>query len=364
MIRFALALAILLALYVVGDFADRLNAYLDKPLWAILELYAFKSVVIVQQLLPAAMILGAAATASGIARHGEWTALRALGFGQSSFLLPALAAFGAIAVIGIAFDEFAVTRAGPIVDRLLVQKFNRWGDYRHFYFPARWQRVEGMFVFIRGDREMDGARLRDVTMFEVDSHFQLIRRVDTPLLRHLDGATWVAEDATTQRFHDDAAQALVREPSARIALPGTSSTTFAPRVGRPEYMRVSELLQQSDQRQQSSNATIRARLALHGRFAYPASGAIGTMVAMLLALRSRKSGQLVQALLETMGIVIGLYAALLISKGLAMGAHIPPPVAAWTPGILLASLGALLWWRSSSLGRSLRLRVRALFGTP
>ncbi len=192
-------LAGVVVIYVVIDFSDWLRVYVSHPWQDVAELYAWKSLVAAHQFAPAAMLLGAGATVTLLRRRGEWGAMQALGFSRASVVVP-LALVGVVAAGAlVAFDDLVVTRAGTRIDYLLVERFQRWGDFEAFYSPHRWFRVGAFVLNVRGGSAPDGA-LESVTAFELSPDFRLVRRVDAQRLVPGPGDTWSAQEAVERRF--------------------------------------------------------------------------------------------------------------------------------------------------------------------
>lgn len=148
-----------LTVFLVVDFVDRARAYSGEG-WvlAVLELYANKALVASQQLGPAALLLAAGTTVSGLRKRGEVTALGALTFGPSALYVP-IGLCALLACLGfVVFDETVVVGASRRVDEITTQRFNRWGDWRFYYSPKQWFRRGENVFFLRsgGPRRASG----------------------------------------------------------------------------------------------------------------------------------------------------------------------------------------------------------------
>lgn len=344
LLSFALVLVSVLVVFMVGDFADRLNAYLDKPAADVAALYWNKLLVAVHQLAPAAMLLAAGVAVSTLRRRGEWTAMQALGMSRWAVVAPIAACTLALSGSMVAFDEWVATRAGTRVDRMMVERFQRWGDFRFYYVPRQWFRVGDTVFYVRGESE--ATRLADVSIFWLDRDFRLARRVDAERVTSLGGPRWLAEGVVDRAFGVDGQSSRAVKPSLELELAGTGPDTFRVQTGRPEHMRVGDLLAQLEIRGKVGLPTERMLLALHNRFAYPATGFAATMLAVLLALRPGRRGHLTLALVEGLVVTLVLFGVILVGKSLVLGEHVPPAGAAWAPiaALLLASWAA--WWFS------------------
>ncbi len=338
------ALAALLVIFLVGDFADHLNAFLDRPAGDVALLYGHKLLVALHQLSPAAMLLAAAGAVSLLRKRGEWTAMRALGMSRWVIVAPIGACALAAAGLLVAYDEWVVTHSGTRVDRLMVERFQRWGDFRFYYFPKQWFRVGDWIFYVRGDSS--AVELRDVTLLEVDSAFRLVRRLDVDTLRHVDGSAWHLEGVAERRFDGEGASTLARHDGLGLRVPGSSADTFRIQAGRPELMRVQDLLSQLEIRGRVGLPTERLTLALHTRFAYPVTGGAAALLAVALALRRNRRGHLTVAIVEGLVVTLALFSMMLVGKALVLGEHLPAPVAAWAPALGLLGVSMAMWLRA------------------
>jgi lipopolysaccharide export system permease protein len=340
---FAGVLAAVLVIFLVGDFADRLGAYLDHPVADVAELYWNKLLVALQQLAPAAMLLSGGAAVSVLRKRGEWTAMRALGLSRAVIVAPVAAVTLSCAVALVAFDELVVTGAGPKVDAMMVSRFHRWGDFRLFYTPQQWFRLDKHLVQVRGG-EAAGV-LSDVSLYELDQGFRVLRRLDVAELRHLGGVEWEATGVSERRFPGPGEAPLTHHEALRLSLPGSRADSFRVRPGRPEFMPTSVLRTQLAVRAQVGLPTQPLVLALHNRFAYPATGFAATMLALALALRPGRRGHLTLALVEGLVVTMALFGLLLVGKVLVVADRVPAPVAAWAPTVALLLVSGAMWWR-------------------
>jgi lipopolysaccharide export system permease protein len=340
---FAGLLAGIALVYLVADFGDRLNVFLDKPLAAIAELYWHKLMQTSHQLAPAAMLLAAGATASVLRKSSEWTAIQSVGGSRWTLVGPVLACAALSAVGLVVFDERVVTKSGEKVDHMMLHVFGRWGDYGLYYLPKQWYRVGDAIVQVRGRDEQ--GRLSDVSLYHVDPRFQLAWRADAATMASLEGARWRLTDVTRRTFAADGALTSERFERLDVALEGSDPMSFAIRQGRPELMPTATLVEQQALRARVGLPSQQYQLALHNRFAYPFTGVAAALFALTLALRRGRKGYLTQALFEGLLVSVVLFSVSLVARGLVMGEHVPAWLAAWAPVVMLAGLGAALWWR-------------------
>lgn len=349
---FLLCLLGVTLVYLVADFGDRLNVFLNHPALLVAEFYWFKGLMTVHQLSPAAMLLAAGTTVSVLRRRAEWTAIQALGGSRWTIVAPILSAALVVAAGLVVFDEWVVTRAGERVDFLMVNRFGRWGDYGFFYFPKQWFRVGSDIVHVRGETEPSG-RLDDVTMYRLREGFQLAARIDARAIEPRGDDRWGLLDAVERRFEADGTSRVTRFPELVVTLKGSDPQTFRIRQGRPEQMRLRELREQQVIRARVGLPVERFWLAFHNRFAYPLTGVAAALLAMSLALRAGRRGHLTLALIEGLIVSLALFTFMLAGKALVLGEHVSPGVAAWTPIVGLVLLGAAMWlWAEGRFRRA------------
>jgi lipopolysaccharide export system permease protein len=328
-----------LVVFLVADFGDRLKAYLDRPMSDVALLYVYKTAITFGQLMPAAMLLAAGICITTLKRRGELDAMRALGISPVRVLVPLLWCTAPLAVGLVVFDERVASRAGASLDRLLVERFSTWGDYRLFHLPQQWLRL-GSDIFRVGRVDDDGT-LVDVSVLHLSPDFALERRTDAQVMRHLDGDRWQLTKSAVREFRDGAAH-LTRAESLELELPGAGADAFALKGGRPEQMSLSTLAAQERLRAAAGLPTLRYALARHGRFSYPLLGVIGTLLAACLALRSGRRPQLTVALVEGLAVAASLWGLLVIGRAMALADRLPPAVASWGPAVLLAAVAVVL----------------------
>lgn len=342
-----------LVIFLVGDLGDRWEMFLGKATADVVALYVNKLLVLVHQLAPVAMLLAAGATVSVVRKRGEWLAMQAVGASRWVVVAP-IAACAALLAVGVAaWGEWVVTKAGPEVDRLMVEKFRLWGDYRFFYFPQTWFRVGDTVFNVRGGTGDDGA-MRDVTVLKLSPSFELEARYDAEAFASLGGDRWKLTGVTGRRFLPTGEAPEVALDAMELEVRGTTPETFQLRVGRPELMPLAALAEQQRIRAGLGLPTDRFQLAMHERFSFPFVGWVAALLAAMLALRPGRKGHLTLTLVEGLGVTVALFSLLLVGKRLALAEHLPVGPAAWVPVMLplLAVLG--LWLRADG-----RLRWRA-----
>ena len=327
----------LITLFLVIDFGDWLRVYAGRPVGDVALLYWYRSHLAMVQFAPAALVLAAGLAVSTVRRRGEWTALRAVGASSAVVVRPIMV-FSIVASLGlVVFQEFVVSESGPKSDRVMLERFERWGDFGVVYSPRRWFRVGTSLLNVRG--EANPQRLEDVRLFQMGQHSELVSWVEAKRLTFVRQGRWQADDAT-ELFFDGANAHAGRSGSFELDLPLRPELTQLA-VGRPEWMPLTVLSKQvavMTELQLPSEAT---RFAIHQRWAAPAAAVLAALIVCLLGLKGQKGSSVPRTLVEAAALYGGLFVLGMISRSLAINGRLAPWMAAWLAPLVLVPV--VLW---------------------
>jgi lipopolysaccharide export system permease protein len=350
---FVVILFVLVAVFLVIDFVDRAKAY-TGPEWVkdVLILYGYKTVVAVQQLGPPALLLAGGAALSVLRKRGEVTALESLGFGWLAHFAPIALAALVLSAGLIAFDEWAVVKAGPRVDEITAKRFHRWGDWRFYFQPKQWFRIDDRIYYLRAGGADEG--FRDVTILRFTPSFGLVQRIDATSMVHQAEMRWRMSGVVERRFYEDGTSTLTQLENAVYDL-GAEKDAFRIRRGRPEQMRLAELREQVEARAEVGLPSSQFLLALHNRFAYPLAGVPAALLAVGLVLRPGRRASLTVAIAEGLLIAASLWGLMVVGRTLVLSDRLSPQLAAWLPPAVLLLVASAVWYlRESSRWRIAR----------
>jgi len=338
-VGFAGALTAVVLLFLAVDFAENASLFRGPGwLWLAAEVYANRAAAVAWQTAPAAMLLAAAVTASGLRRTSEYTALRALGLGPWRVAAPVLAvalvAGVAMAFLGDAVASGAAARA----DELVAQRLGGTAP-RRFRERKAWFRGQGLRRIYHLRETAAGGAFERVTVLELTPDFRLARRIDAERMEP--GATageWVLHQGTERRF---AGEDLHPEPFAerRYAF-GDGPGAFAVLPGRPGQMRAAVLSRQIGLRRALGLPVAEYVLEWHNKWAWPAAGIPAGLLALALALRRDRRGHFTAALLESVGVSLAFWLTHGLCFTLGLSGRLPAPLAPWIAAALFLAVGA------------------------
>lgn len=341
-LAFVGSLAAVVVLFLVVDFAENASVF-TGPGWvsAVLALYANRAAIVSYQTAPAAMLLAAAVTASGLRRTREYTALRALGLGPWRVALPVLSIAALVAAsVGWLGDAVVVEATGR-ADEIMATRFHRAGPFQRANERKRWFRGRGgrRIYHLRGGGE--GAGFEQVTVLELTGDFRLARRIDAARMSPGTVAgDWILGDVAERTFHDDGS-VVTTFTAQRTYRFDEDPGAFAVRAGRPAQMRRAVLGQQIALRRRLGLPIRDFALEWQNRIAYPLAGIPAGLLALGLALRRERKGHLTAALVEAVAVSLAFWGVQGICWSLGASGRLSPAVAAWIPDGLFLVAGVL-----------------------
>jgi lipopolysaccharide export system permease protein len=341
------ALASVVALFVAVEFADNSAAFRGAGGFsAALTVYLYRAAATAWQTAPAAMVLAASLTASGLRRTREYDAMRALGLGPWRVVLPVLAVAALLAGGMVIFDDLVAAGAAARADEIKAargrasESWSRWQE-RKTWFRGR----DGKRLYELRAAGPDGSFER-VTILYVGPSFRLERRLDAE--RMIPGAdgSWVLEEVEERGFGPDGTMTLERAPRRAYRF-DEDPMAFAVRPGWPAQMRRAVLAEQVAVRARLGLPTAEYAVELYRKIAYPFAAIPASLLALALALRRGRRGFVTASVVESVGVSLVFYGMQGLSWSLARTGRLPPPAAAWLPDAVLgvAGLWALRRWR-------------------
>lgn len=334
-----------LAIYLAVDFVDNASAF-SGPGWipVALELYANKAAVVAYQTGPSALLLGAAIAVSGLRQTREWTALRSVGLGPWRLALPV----GAVALLlggGMALlNDVVGVRAAERAEEIQATRFVRGGAGRRWAAtrqPKRWFRsADGRRVYhLRGT--LPGGGFEGATVVELTPEFALARRIDAGAMRPADHG-WLLTDVEDRSFLPDGSVRFERAAERRYEF-AEPPEAFALVPGRPSQMRYGVLTGQIRLRRELGQRVADFELERYGRGAAAFIGLPAALLALALALRPNRRGHVATALLEAVGVSLGIWAVQGVALAMGLSGRLPAAAAAWAPFLVVSAvaLGAL-----------------------
>jgi len=335
----ALVTASILLLALIVDYADHVDKIAKNlpPRSVVLGYYRYFLISIAVQVAPFCVLLATMISLGLVSKHNEDTAFKASGVSlarlSAGILAVTFIAAGFVFTLGEYVLPFAEQREArfrniiygrPPEAGLDTPSERRW----HFSSDGR--------IWYREVNESTKGVLRSPTVFEFNSEFDLVRRIEAKEA-DWNGQTWVLRQGWERTFG-----AVPAETSYRSFLeehvPGDPPAAFAQERRTPEQMRFRELERYARRLKASGYPTGPLETALQGKLSGPMLLPVMALLAVPFAFRVGRRGALA-------GIGVGLCLGMALQIASAFFTKLggvgvlSPALAAWSPNILSVTGG-------------------------
>jgi lipopolysaccharide export system permease protein len=288
---------------------------------------------------PVGTLLAVLVSVSLLVRNNEVTAMFSGGMSLPRACLPILAGCAVISAVSLLCSEVLVpsaNRRSREIERLRV----RPGKVAAQFSGNRyWMRgKEG----ILSAQVVDGPSrsLQGFQYFELDRDFQPVRRIESRMARLLPDGAWELREGKERRFADGSA--VEAFPLRTYRLPETIEG-FLEGETPPEEMTYSQISRYVEEIRRKGYEAMRYETDLHAKIVYPLLNVLIATLGIPFALRSPRSGGVWRSI--GLGLLVGFACWVILYACLSLGRKgvLPPPLAAWLPGVLYAGAGAFLF---------------------
>lgn len=343
------ALVGVVTIYLAVDYVDNSHSYTGEgALAAVLELYANMALVVIRQVAPAAMLLGAGVAVSGLRQTREYTALRAAGLGPWFVTGPIVAVVLLFGIGLVVVHEAMGVQAVERVEEIRAFRFKKGGDRRRYEearAPKRWFRgADGSHVYHLRGTLPDGG-FEGVTVLELSPGFRLVRRIDARAMHPVRAGEWRLEQVVERVFEEDGSLRVVQAPERTYRF-DEPAEAFQVVPGNPAQLHWRTLVGQIAVRERSGLPVTEFALERDNRLAYPLAGVPGALLAIALALRAGRKGHVATALVESVGVSLLFWSVQGVSWAMGLSGRVDPTIAAWTPDLAFLVLGTAAVWRA------------------
>jgi LPS export ABC transporter permease LptG len=328
----------------IGDILYTLAEFIATrriALPVVLQLLAFKIPAILVITFPVSTLIGVLLGIGRLVKDHEIQAMRLSGMSLRR-IFAAVFLFGAAATAVTFLTNEYVTpwanhRANDLVRRAALgiafpqvreQVFFRSPDQRVFYV---------------GSADDRRRLLRNVMVFEVGTP---LPKVITAREARWDDRRWLLRDGVVRELDEEG---FTRYEAAFTRMEigvGLEAETFYEGQKTPEEMTAKELRQYMMLFGQTE-ATRRFAVEYHRKYAIPFASIVFAALAAPLSVWASQGGRFVGIGLS-IALLFIYYVAMSVAKALGSVGGLSPVMSAWTPNMLFAMAGAVVWWREGA----------------
>jgi len=340
----AMILATFLVLTLVFSFFELLGDIIKNrvPLITVGEYLVNVLPSMVYLMMPMSVLIAVLVTFGLMQKSNEITAMKATGISIYRAVLPVLV-FAAVLPVGLFFfDQFYLPYANKRQDALWNQIKGR--PAQTYLRPDRkWIFGQHSTIYYYEAFDANSNQFGGISAFEFEPKaFELTKRV------YARGAywgphagKWVFEKGWERSFRGVAIERFQRFDAETFVELNESPTYFKKEVKQSSEMNYDELKRYIGDLQQSGFETVRLRVQLHKKFAFPIITFVMALLAVPFALTMSRRGAL-----TGVATAIGIAMVYWVTSGLfeAMGnlSQLPPAMAAWSPDVIFAMAGGYL----------------------
>ena len=333
----ALTFAAFLAIYVLADFFDRIDTFLENgvPMETIARSFLFKIPIIVTQVTPMAVLSGALIGLGLLARQNEFVALRACGVSVAQIALPLLLGAGILSVGIFAWNETVVPVAAHHYHEIDNQEVRKRNHTNVFAGREVW--YHGLAGFYNIGRVMPRRQaLAALTIYQLGPDFRPQRIIETTLAQW-DGHTWQFTNPKTRNLQDGDPQEVDGAPPGFV-LP-EQPADFAIATVEPEEFSYRMLRQQIASLHTKGVDASESLVDLYLKIALPAASFIMMLLAVPLTTRGTRVTSLPAAVGLGFAVGFAYYLMTGVARALGQSETLPPLLAAWAPNGIFALIG-------------------------
>jgi Predicted permeases len=326
-------------IYLLADFADRLDHFLDAGMSVrhILTYFAVKMPLIFAQILPAIFLLALVIQIGLLVRSKEMMALRAGGI-SIAFFVRFFIVYAILWSFGqLIFSQFIATYGEQEANRIWQE------DVRKKQLDKRvlknlWFR-DGNYIVHAAEAQPTQSRVKDVIVYEFDQETMQLTHITTAKKGLVDEHGWGLLDAWEIDTHDfSSLNMLTQFMPVRQDMRGFMLSSTGDKADLPLW----SLSRTIDELSESGSNVERLRTAWHGKWSYAFSIVIMALVALSI-------GTIVEniyiSLMLSLVMVFSYYGMYVLGISMGQKGLVPPLAGAWMANLLYAGVASSrLFW--------------------
>lgn len=340
------------ALFVVFDFFEQIRVFIreDSTLVQALSYLFFRIPLVVHLMTPMAVLIGTLISIGRLSQLSEITAMRACGVSVTSLTRPLLGAGVVISILVLIAGETIVPWATDYVEELYhvdIRKKVESGGYSRENF---WYRSGDKFYNI-GFYDSRRASLSGLSVFELDSDFRLLRRVDAEQAEWVSPRVgWSMKDVVEMTFDPNGSVRMNKFNRVPLVIKEKPADFYNMRR-MPEAMSYFALLAYVDRLRSEGVPVTKYLVDLASKLSFPFVNVIAILIAVPFALTPARSGSMTKSFVGgiSVGFAYHFTHALMVSFGAAE--LLPVLASAWAANVIFACLGTYLLAGAEYAGR-------------
>jgi lipopolysaccharide export system permease protein len=326
----AICIGVVIALYLVIDFFERIDDFLEAklPLSLALQYFLLKLPLIVQQGIPMGVLMGTLITLGLMARSNELLALKAGGVSPALVVGPILTLSLLLSLTDFTLAEYLVPLTSSRANYIWNVKVRNRPVPSSFFQEKIWYKGDQALYNIRvlhPKRQL----LEGVTIHMFDRSFHVLKRIDARR-GEWDGQTWVFSDGILINRTAGGGYSMERFQRRRFQLKELPQD-FQHLEKAPEEMTLGELGRYVTKIKSEGYDATRYQVDFHAKIAFPFTSFIMALMGIGVAFYQGKHGGI--AVGVAVSVALAFIYLFIFQFVLRIGytGNLQPLLAAWIP---------------------------------
>jgi len=334
---FLLCLVIFLSIYLIIDFIQNLDDFLEagvsESVMLVYCLYLIPHIVV--QMTPIATMISVIILFCLMKKNNEIMAMKTCGMNVLKLSQTIIIISLCVGITLFLFSEIVV----PYTSSKSIEIWNtkvKIKDPTSFYGSNQiWYKGSDSIYWIK---HFDSEKniMEEPTFYFFDNTFRLIKRIDGQRGIWKDGM-WKVEEGIIQEARDDGSYKLTKFDELFLETPETPET-FVRNVKLPESMSYRQLKRYTERVGQEGYDNTRYLVDLNIKIAFPFIALIMVLIGIPIALGIKKGG-IPLAVSIAVGFCFLYMLILSFSRSLGLSGILPPILSAWTANLFLFFFG-------------------------
>jgi lipopolysaccharide export system permease protein len=334
----SLCLVAFIIVYLIADFSDRIDDFLKHkaPVGAIVRYFLVRIPLIVNQVLPIAVLAAMLLGLGGLSRNNEITAMRACGLSSAQIVLPLFVTCLVLSVSVFFWNENVVpyfASRAHYINTVEIKKREMQGLLGD---QQLWAHGQDTFYNIQSFEPRDRS-LIGITIYPINPEFHLKGLVEIPKA-NWDGEHWAFREGVERRFTAEGEIETTSLTPGVLNLREKPADLMAARRDAEEFS-YRELRELVEGLRKKGLDTTEYNVDLHLKIAVPFICTVMGLISMPLGMRNLRGSSLANNI--GIGLLIGAsyWFVLALAVSLGHSGALPAVVAAWTANGIFAAIG-------------------------
>jgi len=339
---FILTLVAFISLYLLIDFFEKIDDLVEHNATSseILQFFIYKIPLIFYQVAPVAVLLATIISLGMLSSHSEVTAIKAGGISILRVTVPILISSWVVCVVAFAVNEWVAPVTNQRLEVIKQIRIKGKADTTVFQQGRVWHRGDRIIYNMRY-LDPRTKTIRGFTLYELDSAFNLVRRIDAGEVAWTRKG-WLVKKGILREFKEGRLTYTI--PLSNWTLPLPERPEDFERLERlAEEMGFQELRYYLKRLKREGYNPVRYMVDLHNKLSFPMVSVIVALLGVPFAVKGGRHSGIAVGVGLSFIIGFSYWVIFAINTSLGYSGILPPIIASWLTNIIFGVLGVLMF---------------------